>query len=214
MTPGSCSVMNCPLDESVALRLIERPRNDAGLIAEQIIGDEVQGGRGFFVGDRRTDPRKSDAVDRSSGRGGRGRAARAASRMAHPCCPCAPSVTAVMLEASTLPRERQYRVLGTKGALGEGAHLRRRDARERGNRGRQRRIVRRSARKDLSKEQVVERRIGLVTLLHAQHGSVCPRGLHRGSRRRPEQNMPPSSRQRRGAPTRPGRLPPIPTMSG
>ena len=55
------------------MRLIELSRNDAGLIAEQIIGDEVQGGCGFFVGDRRTDPCKADAIYRSGGRGGRWR---------------------------------------------------------------------------------------------------------------------------------------------
>ena len=65
--------MNWPTTSASLARAIERFGDHAGLLAEEIVGDEVERGRGLFIGDRRPDPSQADAVDEP----GRGRRARA-----------------------------------------------------------------------------------------------------------------------------------------
>ena len=128
MTPGSCSVMNCPLTYASVLLAIQRARHDAGIVAEQ--------------DNRRRSPSRSRPSRRRSAarpmpsRGRRPNPSTCLSPRAGesvesigasvPEVP-PPSVTASMLDASTLPASASTALLAAERAFCKGVDVGRRN---------------------------------------------------------------------------------------
>ena len=128
MTPGSCSVMNCPTT-SASLALRSNLCDQTGLFAEEIIGHEIERGRRLssaIGGPTHAKPNAGDGPDTVAGAGvGASVESNGASMLPGP----APSVTASMLDASTLPVSASIAFCERKARFANADHLRRGDAR-------------------------------------------------------------------------------------
>ena len=208
MTPGSCSVMNCPIDVGIVAAASSALRDDAGLFAKEIVGDEVERGRRLLVGDRRPDPRQSrcpstGAVGVVDAAGGRER--RIERRDPSRPVRCRRSRRR-SLDASTLPVSVSTALLERNARLAKVADAGRSRC---ASSSRSSRAAADSApgrrEKICAKSKSCSVRSARIALLHGEHGGIALRGLHRRVVDCRREIGGASSPRRRAAPPRPER---------